>query len=539
MKSFKTHILTEGAGLSRILRHMQDSPFGVVSAFRNEYTLKENLERTKDMQNMVRREGYGYIRMEGGWIEDGDKEVTENSIFIIGSPDEDFDEFASFINEVGTSFDQEAVIVGDMTDVLLLYPDGNHEKIGSVDKINTTSVGEFFSKIKGKKFAFAESVEDIIDALEFGPTAGELADALAEAFAHERIEFQIHEACADVGQDEVLFGGWFDSGADQDGEASIQIDMFVNWEGEEITNETWQKRKPMLIDTIKHELRHRYQYEQRDYAPQRLSESYLSNPDEIDAFAVNIADELYREYGDAARINFKNLNETALARNVHGELVSPSLYGYWREHFNTSDVMKSLIRKTVKHLNEFKAPEQDLGLFRRTKPVSWNKRDPLIHATPATNVASILRDGLKTTEPHNIESEIAPPEHKDDRFVSFAFSSKSAYVQRLVKNSGNPVAVFEIDPRVLRLKYDMYGVDFRDVYRKDRGGVIHRLGLGDEKEVRVYTGQDKTIKNFTKAVKSIHVLSKPDEQFAQAVKSLGIEVFFYNSSRKLLANLPK
>lgn len=351
MKSYKQY-LNEGAGLSRIVQHMRERPFGVVSAFRNEYSRKENLERTKEMQAMVRKAGYGYIRMEGGWIEDGDKEVVENSIFIIGDPDQDILEFGGFVNDVGIAFQQEAVIVGDMQAVNLVYPNGNTEQIGTVDKIETTSVGQYFSKIKGKKFAFAESIEDIVDSLEFGPTAADLADALADAFAHERIEFELYEALEDVGEDDVLFGGWFDSDADQDGDIpSIQIDMFVNWEGEEISNETWEKRKPMLIDTIKHELRHRYQYEQRDYIPQRLAESYLSNPDEIDAYAVNIADELYREYGNTAKINFKNLNETALARNAYGELVSPSLYGYWREYFNGGPVMKKLVRKVSKHLS--------------------------------------------------------------------------------------------------------------------------------------------------------------------------------------------
>ena len=542
MKSFK-ETLNEGAGLARVVKHMKEDCFGILTAFRGDYTKKQNNERNKNMKGMVRRAGYSYIDLRGsGYVEDGDNEVIEDSIFVICPPDEDFDDFSGKIMDIGNAFDQESVIVSDRTAIMLVFQDGSSEVIGDPTKIKTTDIGPYFSKIKGKKFEFMEGVDQAIRNLEFGETIEDMVEALAEAFEDRRIVFEVFESGDDVDAGDVLFGGWFDSDSDQDGDDSITIDVFAESLDAVLTNEMWTKRRHMLADTIKHELRHRYQYEQRDYIPQRISESYLTNPDEVDAFAINIAEELHREYGDAARLNFKNLNEVALARNEFGELVTPSLYGYWREHFNTSSTMKTLVKKVYVHLDEFKRGETDYGLFMRTKPVIWNKNDPLIHATHCTKATNIIMTNkLLTADPENtVEQELAPEEHKNDRFASFAFSSRSTFVRRVVNEFAEP-CVFLLDPRPIRLKYDMYNIDFRDVYRGGRGGIIHRLGLGDEKEIRVYTGRDTEIQNIKRAIQAVYVVGKGQDtkDVVQAAEKAGIAVKKFKNRRELLANLPK
>lgn len=541
-KRFLEYTLNEGAGLSRIISHMANRPFAIISAFRNEYSKSDNLKRTKEMQTVVRNEGYGYIRMEGAWIENGDVEVVEYSNFIVGNAEADFDDFASVMTEIGVRFDQEAIVVGDMESVWLVFADGNKERIGSVDKINTSSIGEFYSKIKGRRFAFAEHVEYLINRLEFGSKISDLFEALDVVFASEGVTFSLIES-ADVDDGDILFGGWYDSVADANQEPSIEIDIFAPGdEGYVVTKETWAKRKSMLADTLKHELRHRYQYGARQGAEQRkvmLPEGmqYLGNPDEIDAYAINVADELRREHGEFARINLKNLSEAALSRNAHGELVSPSLYGYYRTFEASHPVMKSLVKKVARNLSEFaissdEKSETDYGLFLKTKPTPWTKNAPLFHATSMTAAVKIINKSwlLGSDGTQEMEKKIAPEQHKGESFNSFAFTTESNYIRRSAREiKSRDVVMFEVDPNPLRKRFPMYRLDFRDTFNN----IASRLGVGDEKEVRIYLGNANGVDRFLESVRTVHILmtggGSPEHRqiVARMLKAAKTPVYFY------------
>ena len=150
------------SSISRIYQHIEnDKSFGVVSAFRGDYSKNENMERHSDLKKMVRDAGYGFIEMRGGY--NGDEGfVEELSLFVPQVSRKDIIKF-------GEKFDQHSVIYKDNTEFSLI---GTNPSAG-VGKVMTNfirggkknldlakdSIKDFFSallkgKDKGKKFVF-------------------------------------------------------------------------------------------------------------------------------------------------------------------------------------------------------------------------------------------------------------------------------------------------------------------------------------------------------------------------------------------------
>lgn len=61
------------ASLGRIYQHVVSNPkvknWGVISASRGELTPAENAQKTKDLENDLRNLGYGFIHVDGMWLE--------------------------------------------------------------------------------------------------------------------------------------------------------------------------------------------------------------------------------------------------------------------------------------------------------------------------------------------------------------------------------------------------------------------------------------------------------------------------------------
>lgn len=98
-------ILTESS-LSRIWQHIESGDnFGVVSAFRSNYSNAENMKRHSELKKRVRDKLYGFIELEGGFNEEGTL-VKERSLFIPEISRAD-------IINLGKYFDQYSVIYKD------------------------------------------------------------------------------------------------------------------------------------------------------------------------------------------------------------------------------------------------------------------------------------------------------------------------------------------------------------------------------------------------------------------------------------------
>jgi len=68
-------------GFSRILKHLNESEFAVISAFRDENDEKENLRLHQKLKKQVRSAGHGFIELKSSWKEN-DEVFPELSLFI-------------------------------------------------------------------------------------------------------------------------------------------------------------------------------------------------------------------------------------------------------------------------------------------------------------------------------------------------------------------------------------------------------------------------------------------------------------------------
>jgi len=151
------------SSLSRIMQHIQGSnDFGVMSPFRDDNTDAENEQKYKKLIKAVRKMGYGFIPLKGGYQEESGF-VNEKSLFIPGIKRNE-------IIELGKEYKQYSIIHKDSRDFSEI---GTNESAGIGKKLNTfktdgkgvrvddigTVFTDFFSKLvkgshKGKKFLF-------------------------------------------------------------------------------------------------------------------------------------------------------------------------------------------------------------------------------------------------------------------------------------------------------------------------------------------------------------------------------------------------
>lgn len=115
-----------------------------------------------------------------------------------------------------------------------------------------------------------------------------------------------------------------------------------------------------LHDVIKHELLHQTQYSKRDGLDgpegkdKRSTEyEYMSRTDEIEAYAMNIADELVRKADkDGALALLRMANKTAQFKDEMGNLLSPDLFAYmglW-DFKSNHPVLKRLLKKVYQYI---------------------------------------------------------------------------------------------------------------------------------------------------------------------------------------------
>ena len=77
----------------------------------------------------------------------------------------------------------------------------------------------------------------------------------------------------------------------------------------------------------------------------RLSQLYLTDPDEIDAYAFSIAIELCRALGKFRALRYMSRISTLARFKLNGRFVSPNLNAYV-SHFDANDpILRSIIKK--------------------------------------------------------------------------------------------------------------------------------------------------------------------------------------------------
>lgn len=163
------------SSLSRIQRKISKHTSGTISAFRDEYSRKENLSRNKEMGAYLRSKGYSVTKIVGSWEEtlsnNEKKVVNEESFFVANQKVEGDDkgELENDLMKLGKKYDQDSILMipSGGKDAYLVGTSNREDafpgKYGTKMKIGSAKYGkvmtDIMSKIRGRPFAL-ESVQE-------------------------------------------------------------------------------------------------------------------------------------------------------------------------------------------------------------------------------------------------------------------------------------------------------------------------------------------------------------------------------------------
>jgi len=153
-KDFRNMILA--MSLSRIYKHFKDEMFGIVTAWKDGETKKENLESMYKLRGDINNMGHGYgIPTVGSW-----KGKIERSLFIPGISQSD-------IQELSAKYNQDAYIHGSDGYWVLYDSSGNKLDEGTEFKISSIDdETENYTIWRNRKFQLATIITNIERKLE-------------------------------------------------------------------------------------------------------------------------------------------------------------------------------------------------------------------------------------------------------------------------------------------------------------------------------------------------------------------------------------
>jgi len=160
IKILDRHILIE-TSLSRLYAHSKNG-FFLISAFRGEYTEKENLRRTKELESDLRGYGLGpinlgYIEVYGKWIENKntprERVSYEISLFVpyrkeVMSPVK----FYALAVDLMVKYDQEAIFYKEPGDSVFYLLDQSENVIITFNKFSPGKMGDAYTELKKGTF---------------------------------------------------------------------------------------------------------------------------------------------------------------------------------------------------------------------------------------------------------------------------------------------------------------------------------------------------------------------------------------------------
>jgi len=170
---------------------------------------------------------------------------------------------------------------------------------------------------------------------------------------------------AELSEGELTIGAHYDPEKDEEGETAVFITIVFSKEGPE--SFTWNSDSKKyflnkLKDALKHELLHMKQYRDRDfhagndgYDDSDMEHEYMSRPDEIEAYAMNIGDEFIRKVGKEGAVDLLRMaKKTAQFKNKLGQFLSPDLMAYFAmfDFDSNNPVIKKLIKKIYQYIQE-------------------------------------------------------------------------------------------------------------------------------------------------------------------------------------------
>lgn len=166
------NLLSE-AGLSRIVQKIkqEDNDFAVISAYRNKYSKKENIQRNRKLRAEFNKRRMGVYQLVGHWqecelenveYEDCPKEhvvdVVERSYLVIRPERLSQDDFKDLIHQLTKEFKQDASVISLDGDIHIIEPTGKMSKIG--DNVTLNKINQAYSQhVKKLNVPFVFEVE--------------------------------------------------------------------------------------------------------------------------------------------------------------------------------------------------------------------------------------------------------------------------------------------------------------------------------------------------------------------------------------------
>ena len=158
--------------------------------------------------------------------------------------------------------------------------------------------------------------------------------------------------------EEFYVNAYYDATDDQNRDTAIEVIIYHNfdktivWDRKHVTELLTQ-----VFDAVVHEFKHQRQSRKRHYEiywhNSYDTHLYLSDPDEIDAYAFSIAIELCRVLGKARALRYMSKFSSLSRLKIQKHYVSPSLFVYVKTFGNLGDpVLRSLAKKVYIRLQK-------------------------------------------------------------------------------------------------------------------------------------------------------------------------------------------
>jgi hypothetical protein len=132
------------ASLSRLVSMVQNKDFCIATAFRSNFTKKQNRQRNKELFNMLQGKKMGGYMLVGHW-----QEAPDGTDWKDASPESTpREEFTKMCVDIAKKFNQDAVIIGLQGEgVHLYFKNGDSTKIGTDFSIG--KIAQAYSNLRG------------------------------------------------------------------------------------------------------------------------------------------------------------------------------------------------------------------------------------------------------------------------------------------------------------------------------------------------------------------------------------------------------
>lgn len=148
------------ASLSRLVSMVQTKDFCIATAFRSNFTKKQNRQRNKELFSMLQSKKMGGYMLVGHWQEAPDgtnwkdatpeqlQDITEESVLFVRPESISREQFIEMCIGIAKKFNQDAVIIGlNGEGVHLYFKNGDSSKIGTNFSIG--KIAQAYSNLRG------------------------------------------------------------------------------------------------------------------------------------------------------------------------------------------------------------------------------------------------------------------------------------------------------------------------------------------------------------------------------------------------------